>query len=375
MVAAATVLEAMEHVDAGAMEGLLEAIMKGGGCTDTEAAETARHLVGANLSGHDSHGIVRIVRYHSWLRDGTLNPGRPLDPVLDTSTLIQFDGQRGIGQHLCFEATRVGIERAREHGSAIVALRRAGHIGRLGHYAEHAAAEGLVSVQFCNVARSQIVAPFGAAERTMSTNPVAIGIPHGEGGGDPFILDFATAYVAEGKALVAATGGKPLPSDALVTADGRITSDPDALYGPSATTPLPDPSQGSGALRTMGEHKGSGLALACELLAGALTGNGTNASDRVFGNGWLAIFLDPGRLDDTSGFATEVAAYVAKVRGARPAAGVDKVKIPGDVERATKAARLAEGIPLSSRLLDAIFGVAEELQLGTRRADVLFKGK
>ncbi|MEM8665038.1 MAG: Ldh family oxidoreductase [Pseudomonadota bacterium] len=353
-------------VKPAAMERLTVAIMKGGGCTDAEADATAAHLVGANLTGHDSHGVARLPRYHAWLAEGLLNPARDLKTILDTPALVQFDGQRGIGQYLCREATLAGIQRAKANGTAIVALRRAGHIGRLGHYAEMAAAQGLVSIQFCNVASSMIVAPYGAAERTMSTNPVAVGVPHDEG--DPFILDFATSYVAEGKALVAASGGKPLPTDALVDEDGSLTGDPVALYGGTVTSDVPDPRAGAGALRTIGEHKGSGLALACELLAGALTGNGTNATEQPFGNGWLAIFLDPNTLDDRSAFSEEISAYVGLVRGARTAKGVDKVRIPGDVERETRAKRLAEGMPLSPRLLDAILAVSDELQVGTGRA-------
>ncbi|MEO1103059.1 MAG: Ldh family oxidoreductase [Pseudomonadota bacterium] len=352
-----------------AMEALSAAIMKGGGCTDEEADVTAEHLVGANLAGHDSHGIARLPRYHAWLAEGMLNPARELKTILDTPSLVQFDGQRGIGQYLCREATLEGMARAKAGGSAIVSLRQAGHIGRLGHYSEMAAAEGLVSIQFCNVASSMLVAPYGAAERTMSTNPVAVGVPNGDG--DPFILDFATSYVAEGKVLVAASGGKPLPTDALVNADGTLSGDPVALYGDTATTDVPDPRMGSGALRTIGEHKGSGLALACELLAGALTGNATNATERPFGNGWLAIFVDPARLDDRAMFAQEVTAYIGLVRSARPAEGIDRVRIPGDVERETRAKRLKEGLPLPPRLLDAILTVADDLKLGITRADLL----
>ncbi|MEM9221271.1 MAG: Ldh family oxidoreductase [Pseudomonadota bacterium] len=351
------------------MESLIEGIMARGGATDDEAAETASHLVGANLAGHDSHGIARITRYHAWLKDGTLKPGTDPKAIVDTPALIQFDGQRGIGQYLCAAATRAGIERAKANGSAIVAMRRAGHIGRLGHYAEMAAEGGIVSIQFCNVAGSLLVAPYGAAQRTMSTNPVAVGIPNGPD--DPFILDFATAYVAEGKALVAATGGKALPDDALVGADGVRTGDPEALYGASAFTALPDASGGTGALRTMGEHKGSGLALACDLLAGVLTGNGTNAGDEPFGNGWLAIFVEPSRLDDTSRFTAGVMDYVHMVRTAKLADGFDKVRIPGDVERETRAERLANGIPLSPVLLDAILSIAAELSVDFERDSLL----
>ena len=256
----------------------------------------------------------------------------------------------------------MGIAKARAGGLALVALRRAGHIGRVGAYAEQACAEGLVSLHLVNVAGAEIVAPFGARGRATSTNPVTIGVPNG--GGDDFVLDFATSMVAEGKALVASRGGAPLPPDALVDGAGRTTGDPRALYGETLDADVPDPMAGPGALRAMGEHKGSGLALACELLAGALTGGGTNGpGERTFGNGMLSIFVDPARLDDGGGFAREVRAYVDHVRGLAPAEGHEAVLIPGDRERRMRAERLRDGLPLPARVLGGILAVARELSV------------
>jgi uncharacterized oxidoreductase len=182
--------------------------------------------------------------------------------------------------------------------------------------------------------------------------------------GAHFILDFATSLVAEGKALVAGKGGKPLPAEALVDAEGAMTADPRALYGASLDTALPNPRGGAGALRTMGEHKGSGLALACELLAGALTGNGTNgATEHPFGNGLLSILIDPAKLDDLDGFVAEAASYVRHVRDSRPAANVDTVLAPGDKERATAVARRRDGLPLSDQTFAEIGEIARSLSI------------
>jgi len=357
-------------VDPDALEQVLNKILRADGCTQEEATEVARHLVDASLCGHDSHGVIRILRYHLWLGTGQIKAAQTLRAVIDTPTLMQFDGGDGMGQWLTREATRIGIARANEHGTAIVALRRAGHIGRLGSYAEQACRAGLASIQFCNVAGSRLVAPFGAAQRCISTAPVAIGVP-GAGGND-FILDFATSLVAEGKALVAGTGGKPLPGDALVDANGELTGDPYALYGDTLATEVPNPRAGDGALRTMGDHKGSGLALACEMLAGALTGNGTNgATDHRFGNGLLAIFIDPARLDDPQGFAREAASYINYVRDARPARGTDRVLVPGDKERATAKERRENGLPLSNTVFDGIIEIVRSLSITVNNADLL----
>lgn len=358
-----------------AMAGLLGAILMANGCADEEAQVVAEHLVDANLTGHDSHGIIRILRYDEWLRTHRIHAGRHARTLLDTGTLLHLDGRDGMGQALARAATAEGVKRAGEHGIAIVALRRAGHVGRVGAYAEQAAASGIVSIHFVNVAGSRLVAPFGSAGRAISTAPVAIGIPNADGG--DFILDFATSLTAEGKALVAAQGGKPLPADALVDAEGRATGDPSALYGPTVDSAVPDPKAGPGALRAMGGHKGSGLALACELLAGALTGNGTNGpAGHPFGNGMLSVYIDPARLDDADGcdFAGEVADYLSMVRAARPAPDRSVVLVPGDPERARRAERRAAGLSLPNRVLDPILALSARRGIDTSRGALRMAG-
>lgn len=352
-------------VDSQALTSLIDEVLRADGCSVDEADCVAAHLVDASLRGHDSHGVIRLPRYHSWLGSGRIKARQPLSTIASFGPARQFDGGSGMGQWLAREATSEGIALAREQGIGVVALRRAGHIGRVGAFAEQAAEAGYISLFFVNVGGSRLVAPFGSAQRVGSTAPVAIGIPNPEG--DDFILDFATSKVAEGKALVAARGGKRLPGDALMGADGRLTDDPEVLYGPSLKEGTPDPQAGPGALTAFGDHKGSGLMLACELLGGALTGNGTNGrSDRAFGNGMLAIFLDPARFNDFGGFGGEVAHYIDFVRSSSPAQGVEDVLIPGDKERRTRAERLRTGLPVPSPVLSAILKVASDLDLGWR---------
>jgi uncharacterized oxidoreductase len=357
------------RVSPEAIRRLIVAIMEKDGCSEAEAVAVADHLVDATATGHDSHGVIRVPRYHAWTVSGTMRPRTAPRVLVDAGSLIQLDGCGGVGQWLANEALAMGVERARALGLSLVALRRAGHIGRLGAYAEAAAREGLVSIQLVNATDARLVAPFGAAEKALSTAPVSVGVPNPDGG--DFILDFATSVVAEGKVLVAAQGGKALPAESLIDSAGRRTADPEALYGDSIRTGLPDGRSGPGAIRAMGEHKGSGLALACELLAGALTGNGTSVPpDRGFGNGWLLVLVDPARLDNPYGFSAEVASFVDSVRGLRPDAVTERVIIPGDKERATRAERLRNGLPLPERVLNEILTVAGGLSLGATRAEL-----
>ncbi len=332
----------------------LTAIFAAAGCPPDEARVIAEHLVDSDLSGHPSHGIVRCRRYLEWIETGRLNPVARMTELTRGPGLALLDGHYSFGQVLGHRFVDLAIDMAAESGAAVIGLRQAGHLGRIGAWSERLAAAGLVSVLFVTVAGSRIVAPFGAAAACMSTAPVAIGVPHGTDGADPFILDFATSRVAEGKVLVALNTGGALPADALVDEAGRDTADPRVLYGASADTATPDPRGGPGALQAMGEHKGSGLALACELLAGALIGSGTNAADRPFCNGMLGIVLDPQRFGDTDQIARDVGEFIAFVRAAAPRDPAVPVMIPGDPERARRQRYTAAGVPLPAGLVAAL---------------------
>jgi hydroxycarboxylate dehydrogenase B len=240
-----------------------------------------------------------------------------------------------------------------------VALRNAGHIGRVGDWAEMAAAEGLVSIHFVNAAGSVLVAPFGGVERRISTAPYCVGIPR-QGRG-PVVLDFATSLVAEGKVLVASRGGKKLPKGALVDLEGNLSEDPAVLYGPYEPDGPRDHSSGKGAIRAFGEHKGSGLALICELLGGALSGTGATGPNRRFANGMFAIYVDPAVVDPANFFDREMSRYIDYFKDTKPAAGVDAVLIPGEVEAKMRAERSKNGVPLPDDTWAAIVNTAREV--------------
>jgi len=324
-----------------------------------EAKRIATYLTTANLTGHDSHGVIRVPVYVRWKKMGAVIPDQTVDVVVDTPSLAVVDGKFGYGQTVTPQAVRIGIEKCRKAGLAAVALRNAGHIGRVGDWAEMAAAEGLVSVHFVNAAGSLLVAPFGGVQKRLSTAPYCVGIPRQ--GQDPIVLDFATSIVAEGKVLVASRGGKKLPKGALIDADGTLSEDPAVLYGPHSTEGPRDHTKGTGAIRAFGEHKGSGLAFICELLGGALTGTGATAPDRPFANGMLAFYIDPRVIDTSNYFDGEISRYVDFIRETKPVSGVDAVLIPGDPERKMRADRTKNGVPLPDDTWAAIVATAREV--------------
>jgi uncharacterized oxidoreductase len=192
----------------------------------------------------------------------------------------------------------------------------------------------------------------------MSTAPFCVGVP--QPGEAPIILDFATSLVAEGKVLVASNGGKPLPAGALIDPDGRLSSDPQTLYGPITGTGSRSPARGTGSIRAMGEHKGSGLAFMCEILAGALTGGGCagpGERDRIT-NGMLSIYMSPGAFGSEAAFAEEIRRYVEFFKSSRPDHADGEVLTPGEPERRYRAKRLEEGVPLERETWDAIRAAA-----------------
>src|SRR5689334_14444412 len=166
---------------------LVEAIMRGAGCGSEEAHAVATRLVDANCVGHDSHGVIRVGKYLEWMRAGWLQPNRTATVVVDTPVLAIVDGNRGFGQLIGEWATRLGIAKAAKSGIALVALRNCGHLGRVGDWAELAAAAGQVSLHFLNTSGAQRVAPFGGGDRRLSTNPISIGVPLE--GADPVRVD------------------------------------------------------------------------------------------------------------------------------------------------------------------------------------------
>jgi hydroxycarboxylate dehydrogenase B len=359
----------MPRVQVEPLKRLLRAVFEGAGCPPDEAGRVAHYLTRASLTGHDSHGVIRTQRYVEWLREGWVKAGEHAEPVLDQGPLAILDGRHGMGQTVGPESVAVGVAKAREHGVAVVALRSAGHLGRIGDFAELAAAEGLVSLHFVNVYGSLLVAPFGGRDRRFSTNPVAIGVPTGDPEA-PFILDFATALVAEGKVLVAHQGGPAVPVGALVSETGELTNDPRVLYGPDEPGHYPDPRRGTGAMRAFGDHKGSGLALACDLLAGALAGSGhSRVSEGRVHNGMLSVYLDPARFGDADRVRRDVDDYIAWVKSCAPADPAAPVIVPGDKERRLAAERTAQGLPLPDEVWRSILSAAALAGLDQARID------
>ncbi|MEO8185793.1 MAG: malate/lactate/ureidoglycolate dehydrogenase [Burkholderiaceae bacterium] len=339
-------------IDVTRLRAAIRLVMRGFGSNDAEVEAVTGNLIEANLTGHDSHGIGMLPRYVDAYQQRGLVPNQHVRTVLDAGTLLRLDGGAGFGQVIGREAMELGIARATQHGSCIVALGNSHHLGRIGAWAEQATRAGLVSLHFVNVIARSIVAPYGGADARFGTNPFAAGIPIT--GSEPVILDFATSVMAQGKTRVAFNKGELVPPGCLLDDQGRPSREP--RYG--VNPPF-------GALLAFGEHKGYGLALLCELLGGALaagmTHHSEDATQRRILNGMLTILIDPTALADRSTFERETLAFVEWVKASPPREGFDSVCIAGEPERAKLAQRTAHGVPVDATTWNEILDAAGKL--------------
>lgn len=337
--------------DAG-LRAAVRAIFRAAGSDERECGLAADHLVEANLRGHDSHGVGMIPAYVANLRVGELVLNAAPTVVNDTGGTILCDGGLGLGQSIAHDAVALGIARARRDGSCILLLRNSHHIGRIGHWAEQCAAEGLVSLHFVNVISDPKVAPHGGLAPRLVTNPIAIGIPRESE--PPVIVDFATSKLAVGKIRVAYNKQEAVKPGVLIDHQGEPTTDPAVIF-----------EEPGGAILPFGEHKGWGLALACELLAGALSGGGTMSGPRrrpAIVNNMLSVIVSPQALGTAPAFFREMEAFIAWAR--QPPAGREpSVLLAGEPERATRASRLAGGIPIDPTTWEQILAAGEAVGL------------
>ena len=335
------------------------------GSESSEAHLVADQLVSANLAGHDSHGVGMLPSYVDGAVTGRLKINSHPTVLVDSGALLTLDGNAGYGQVNGFEAMNLGIERSKEMGVAIIGLRNSFHIGRIGHWAEQCAAQGLASIHLVNViGHHPLVAAFGGADARFGTNPICAAVP-GRDGKPGFLLDMATSIIAGGKARVAANKGVKVPRDTIIDSEGRLTDDPNAFW---YTAPS---GKRGGALVAFGDHKGSGLAIMCELLGAALLGGETshpkNPRDGRIINNMLSVIIDPAATGDTETYLDDIEQYRDFILESRLRSDVDRILVPGQPEEIARAER-AGGFEIDSVTFAQLTKCAE--RAGLSQADI-----
>jgi LDH2 family malate/lactate/ureidoglycolate dehydrogenase len=324
----------MPVIDAETLSDFAGHILGAAGASPAGAELVARSLVGSNLVGHDSHGVVRIRQYLDTIEAGELKP--TAEPVIarETATITMVDARHGFGQIAACFAMEKTMGKAQVQGLAATGLFNCNHIGRLGEWVQLAADQGMIGLAFCNGGRpGGLVTPYGGSGRALGTNPIAAAVPIADH--PPVVIDFSTSVVAEGKVRVARNKGQAVPAGWIQDAAGRPSTNPDDLYA-------------GGTLLPMAGHKGFGLSLLVELLGGMLTGQSCPGLPgyTVLKNGVLFIVLAIEPFRSPEDFLNDSSALCELVKSVTPAPGFDEVLLPGEPEQRTARRRQAEGIPI-----------------------------
>ena len=299
--------------------------------------------------------------YGLQVQDGNLIPNQQADisPACGAVTLV--DAKRGFGHRMALIALDAAAETCREHKVAVLGMRNSGHVSRTGHYSEYCASKGLISLHFVNVwGHPPIVAAHGSSEPGFSTNPISIGIPM-NGEAKP-MLDLATSTVAFGKVRVAHNRGEKIPIGWVIDDAGTATQDP---------APMAD--KRVGALTPFGQHKGSGLAIFVELLAGAIAGKETVASGTHLPNGVLnnlfSVLIDPQAFDTQDQIEARVTEFYQSIKNSKKATGVEQVLMPGEPEIQHRTDRSVNGINVDQETINQLVATGEDF--GLKRQELI----
>jgi len=358
-------VEKTHYFQPSGMETCIIQIFQVMGADADVASEVARHLVRSSLSGHDSHGVIRVAHYVGQADRKELNPSARPTLARESGVTGLIDGHTGFGHMSTAFALEWALAKAREQGVAVAAIRHCTHIGRLGEYTERAAERGFISLVTVGVAGSGIggIALYGSRRRFFGANPYSIGVPaRGRG---PVVFDGSTSMIAEGKVRVARAKRTPLPPGCIMDKDGNPSIDPEDFYA------------GGALLHLGGEvaaHKGFGLSMLSALISGlsmiddpapTLTGAPVLPDAEMRGRmaGVLLVAIDPARFGDPDHYAQMVSETVDVAKSVPPKPGVQEILVPGEPEARARAARMREGISLPAAAWKDFMQVAQRFRV------------
>lgn len=346
----------MPTIDASRLERISRDVLLKMGASPDEAATVARHQVGANLAGHDSHGIILLATYVGRIKQGHIVPGAKLQIVRETPTTAHIDGHWGFGMVVQTKATQLAIGKAKQHMMAAVTVACQSHVGRLADYSLMAAQEGMIGMLFCDSGRGpKVVVPFGGRDARLGTNPISIALPSNLEA--PIFVDMATSQVAANKLSVYRNRRLPIPSSWIVDREGNPTTDPADYFAGGAVLPLGGLDSG---------HKGYGLGTMVDVFAGILTGLGWGLDPQARHNdGSLFIALNVAAFRPLEDFKTEVTDFAKFLKSSRPAPGFTEVLYPGEIEWRTAQERLRAGVPIDDTTWKTIQDLADSLGVST----------
>ena len=332
---------------AESLRRLSEKIFIAYGSPAEEARLVSEFLVKANLCGHDSHGVIRVIQYVKAIEDGILKPGVNIDIVRETRTSALLKGNWGFGQVVAKRAMELAIEKAKKNSVSIVCAFDLYHIGRLADYTMLAAENNMIGIAMVN--STPVVAPYGGKERLISTAPVSYAFPTGKE--KMFVLDIATSVCAEGKVRVSLHKGESLPEGCIIDKEGNPSTNPADLYEGGAILPLGGDHVG---------YKGFGLGLVVEVMAGILSKAKCAYEADKRGNG---VFFEVINIEDfisIDEFKDSIDALIRRIKSSKLRPGFKEILLPGEPELRTEMRRRKEGIYIPERTWKEIMKIARK---------------
>jgi L-2-hydroxycarboxylate dehydrogenase (NAD+) len=330
------------EIDRERAEATAAAAFEAHGIDAADAELTAEVLVSADARGKGSHGLLRLPRFVRGVLAGHVDPDGAVEVVRDAGAAATLSGGSRLGPVVATEAMGEAMARADEYGVGLVGVHDANHLGMLGYYTEEARRAGYVALGVTNT--EPAMPPHGGREAVLGTNPIAVGLPTEP----PFNLDMSTAAISRGEVLERREAGESLPEGVALDAEGRPTTDPAAAL--------------DGVIRPFDGAKGSGLAIAVEVLAGGLVGaamgtdvTGTYHTTDPCTKGDLFVAVDPVATGG-EGAVERMESFLADLTASPPAAGVDAVRLPGE---SAAAGDRRETVPVDPELWETVRAIAD----------------
>jgi LDH2 family malate/lactate/ureidoglycolate dehydrogenase len=348
------VTDAARRIPADDLRRFATLVLEHAGLSDGAAGRTAGYLVAADLQGVHTHGTDLLPPYHEGLTNGSLDPAASPEVVHRHGAVSIVDGGNGLGYETSRVAMDAAIAAAREHGIGLASVRNSNHFGMAGHWTRQAVEAGMIG--FATTNGPPVTGPWGGREVLFSNNPLSWGIPTLDP--PPLIFDIACTEAARGKIRLAAQQGSSIPAGWALDANGKATTDPRAAL--------------DGLLLPVGGHKGSGLAIVNEILAGALSGSRTltdvpavTMSSQGFHPSWLIghffMALSLAAFGPREQILERIDGVIVRIRAAQPADGFEQVMVPGEPEAIRMQQRLAAGIPMSGASVGKLDELAARL--------------
>ncbi|MHA1566315.1 MAG: Ldh family oxidoreductase [Alphaproteobacteria bacterium] len=351
----------MIKVSADLLTAQLTSVLQAWGMKHDHARICTEVMVDTDLRGIDSHGVGMLSAYEEWRRDGQINMTPNIRVIRDQPGLCAIDADNSLGHPPAVMAMEMAIEKAQSQGVGVAVVGRSNHYGAAGYYAQMAAEKGLVGLSMSSTPKPLMVPTFGKQTR-LGSNPLAFAAPVQNG--TPVVVDMATTTVAFGKVTIARRAGKSLPKGWALDEEGEALTDPERAWESRAITPL-------GGERTLGSHKGYGLAVMVEVLSSVLIGaliaghipeTGELSDTLNIGHFFLAIDPQAAR-GDSHAFGIDMGYLVNFLRSTVPIDPAQPVLVPGDPEHESLVRRLAEGIPMLPALVGEVRDVCERAKV------------